>query len=228
MLALVYDVHGNLPALEAVIADAEAAGVEGWVLGGDYALFGGWPAETVERLRSLERASWIRGNGERWTADPDAAPENPVVPGAIVAARAALGEATVDDLASLPFSLPLEGTLVCHGSPLSDVRSFAPEDGGEDEELLDGTEARRVVFGHTHLPFARRSSEGVELVNPGSVGMPFDGDPRAAYALLAGDGGIEHRRVEYDHRAAADRVRGIGEDWSEVVARRIERATMNV
>jgi diadenosine tetraphosphatase ApaH/serine/threonine PP2A family protein phosphatase len=228
VLALVYDVHGNLPALEAVIADAEAAGVEGWVLGGDYALFGGWPAETVERLRSLERASWIRGNGERWTADPDAAPENPVVPGAIVAARAALGEATVDDLASLPFSLPLEGTLVCHGSPLSDVRSFDPGDGGEDQELLDGTEARRVVFGHTHLPFARRSSEGVELVNPGSVGMPFDGDPRAAYALLAGDGRIEHRRVEYDHRAAADRVRGIGEVWSEVVARRIERATMDV
>ena len=89
MLALVYDVHGNLPALEAVIADAEAAGVEGWVLGGDYALFGGWPAETVERLRALERASWIRGNGERWTADPGAAPDNPVVPGAIIAARAA-------------------------------------------------------------------------------------------------------------------------------------------
>jgi diadenosine tetraphosphatase ApaH/serine/threonine PP2A family protein phosphatase len=228
VLALLYDVHGNLPALEAVIADAEAAGVEGWVLGGDYALFGGWPAETVERLRSLERASWIRGNGERWTADPDAAPENPVVPGAIVAARAALGDAMVDDLASLPFSLPLEGTLVCHGSPLSDVRSFRPEDGGEDEELLDGTDAPRVVFGHTHLPFARRSGGGVELVNPGSVGMPFDGDPRAAYAVLADDGRIEHRRVEYDHGAAAERVRGIGEEWSEVVARRIERATMDV
>lgn len=228
MLALVYDVHGNLPALEAVIADAEAAGVEGWVLGGDYALFGGWPAETVERLRALERASWIRGNGERWTADPDAAPENPVVPGAIVAARAALGEATVGDLASLPFSLPLEGTLVCHGSPLSDVESFLPDPGDDDERLLDGTEAPRVVFGHTHLPFARSGPGGVELVNPGSVGMPFDGDPRAAYAVLSGDGRIEHRRVEYDHRAAAERVRSIGEDWSEVVARRIERATMDV
>ena len=228
MLALLYDVHGNLPALDAVIADAEAAGVEGWVLGGDYALFGGWPAETVQRLRALERASWIRGNGERWTADPDAAPDNPVVPGAIVAARAALGDATVDDLASLPFSLPLDGTLVCHGSPLSDVRSFAPEDGGEDEELLDGTDAPRVVFGHTHLPFARRSSGGVVLVNPGSVGMPFDGDPRAAYAVLADDGRIEHRRVEYEHQAAADRVRGIGEEWSEVVARRIERAAIDV
>ena len=228
MLAVLYDVHGNLPALEAVISDAEAAGADGWILGGDYALFGGWPAETVERLRGLERASWIRGNGERWTADPDAAPDNPVVPGAIAASRAALGEATVGDLASLPFSLPCEGILVCHGSPLSDVDSFDPEDGERDEELLDGVEARRVLFGHTHLPFARTSAGGVELVNPGSVGMPFDGDPRAAYALLDGDGRLSHRRVEYDHRASAERVRGIGGDWSEVVARRIEQSRMDV
>ncbi len=58
MLALLYDVHGNLPALEATIADAEAAGARGWILGGDYALFGGWPAETVARLRQLEPATW--------------------------------------------------------------------------------------------------------------------------------------------------------------------------
>ena len=230
MLALLYDVHGNLPALEAVIADAEAAGAGGWILGGDYALFGGWPAATVARLRELERASWIRGNGERWTADPDAAPENPVVPGAIAAAREALGPDVVADLASLPFSCPHEGMLVCHGSPLSDVRSFAPEveDEDEDAELLDGTDAPRVIFGHTHLPFARTTASGIELVNPGSVGMPFDGDPRAAYALLAGDGRIEHRRVEYDHRASAERVRGLGGEWAEVVARRIEQAAMDV
>jgi diadenosine tetraphosphatase ApaH/serine/threonine PP2A family protein phosphatase len=228
VLALVYDVHGNLPALEAVIADAEAAGAEGWILGGDYALFGGWPAETVERLRALDRATWIRGNGERWTADPDAAPDNPVVPGAIVTARAALGEETVADLASLPFSLPIEGALVCHGSPASDVDSFLPEPGDADEDLLAGADAPRVIFGHTHLPFARTGPRGIELVNPGSVGMPFDGDPRAAYALLDDDGRIAHRRVEYDHAASAERVRAIGEEWSEVVARRIEQARMDV
>ena len=227
MLALLYDVHGNLPALEAVIADAEAAGADAWVLGGDYALFGGWPAETVERLRGLERASWIRGNGERWTADPDSAPDNPTVPGAIAAARRALGEATVADLASLPFSCPHDGTLICHGSPLSDVRSFEPKASDADAELLDGTRARRVVFGHTHLPFARTAGE-IELVNPGSVGMPFDGDPRAAYALLHEDGRIEHRRVGYDHAASAARVRGSGEGWTEVVARRIEQARMDI
>jgi putative phosphoesterase len=228
VLAVLYDVHGNLPALESVIADAEAAGADGWILGGDYALFGGWPAETVERLRALERARWIRGNGERWTADPGAAPDNPVVPGAVAAAREALGDATVNDLASLPFSLPHEGILVCHGSPLSDVDSFAPEDGDRDEELLDEADARRVLFGHTHVPFARTSAGGVELVNPGSVGMPFDGDPRAAYALLDDDGRLSHRRVEYDHLASAERVRAIGEAWSDVVARRLELSRMDV
>jgi diadenosine tetraphosphatase ApaH/serine/threonine PP2A family protein phosphatase len=230
VLGLLYDVHGNLPALEAVLDDATGAGADRWLLGGDYALFGGWPSETVERLRDLERASWIRGNGERWTADPDAAPDNEVVPGAIAAARAALGPEVVDDLASLPFACQLEGALACHGSPESDVRSFLPEpDDDDEEELLAGVGAPRVIFGHTHLPFARVSAvRGIELVNPGSIGMPFDGDPRAAYALLHDDGRIEHRRVAYDHRASADRVRSIGEGWSRVVGDRIERATMKV
>ncbi len=229
MQALLYDVHGNLQALDAVLADARAQGVERWVLGGDYALFGGWPAETVERLRELAPAVWIRGNGERWTADPDAAPDNPVVPAAIEAAREALGPDLVDDLASLPFSCTVDEALVCHGSPLSDVRSFAPEPADDEEELLDGTTAPRVVFGHTHLPFARRSAVAdLELVNPGSVGLPFDGDTRAAYAIVHGDGSIEHRRVEYDHAAGAARLRAFGAEWSDVVALRIERATMDV
>jgi diadenosine tetraphosphatase ApaH/serine/threonine PP2A family protein phosphatase len=229
VLGLLYDVHGNLPALEAVLEDAAGAGADRWLLGGDYALFGGWPAETVARLRELEPAAWIRGNGERWTADPDAAPDNPVVPGAVAAARAALGADVVEDLASLPFSCLLEGSLAVHGSPVSDVRSFLPSPADDEEELLAGVELPRLIFGHTHLPFARVSQvHGIELVNPGSVGMPFDGDPRAAYALLHDDGRIEHRRVGYDHLASAERVRSLGEGWSEVVAARIARATMDV
>jgi diadenosine tetraphosphatase ApaH/serine/threonine PP2A family protein phosphatase len=227
--ALLYDVHGNLPALDAVLADARAAGVDRWVLGGDYALFGGWPRETVERLRELSPAVWIRGNGERWTADPASAPENPVVPGAVAAAREALGDDLVDDLASLPFSCTVGSTLVCHGSPLSDVRSFMPEPTEDERELLDGAGAPRVLFGHTHLPFARRSAVAdVELVNPGSVGLPFDGDTRAAYAIARDDGSIEHRRVAYDHGSSSAKLRDFGAAWADVVARRIERATMDV
>jgi diadenosine tetraphosphatase ApaH/serine/threonine PP2A family protein phosphatase len=223
MQALVYDVHGNLPALEAVLHDAGE--VDRFVLGGDYALFGGWPLETIERLRELP-AVWIRGNGERWTADPGDAPENPIVPPAIAAARHALGEQLVVDLASLPFSAAEGDTLICHGSPRSDVRSFLPEPAADEAALLDGVTAKRLIFGHTHLPFRR--ANGVELINPGSVGMPFDGDTRAAYALVHDDGTVEHRRVAYDHQASAAKVRALGGDWAETVARRIELARADV
>lgn len=223
-LGLLYDVHGNLPALDAVLADA--GDVDSWVLGGDYALFGAWPAETVERLRALD-AQWIRGNGERWTgADASDAPEP--VHGAIERCRELLGDERVRELAALPESLPSDdGTLYCHGSPVSDVLSFMPEPGPGEEELLGTVDSGRVVFGHTHLPFARTGPLGIELVNPGSVGMPFDGDPRAAYAVVHDDGSVEHRRVEYDHQASADAIRERIGPAGEQAARRVERASFD-
>lgn len=227
MLALLYDIHGNLPALDAVLADAREQGAQRFLLGGDYALFGGWPAETVTRLRTLE-APWIRGNGERWTASADEAPGDPVVQGAIADCAAALGTAPVAELAALPEMLVHGRERFCHGSPVSDVRSFLPEPGEDEAELLEGVSDPRLVFGHTHLPFRRISAHaGIELVNPGSVGMPFDGDARAAYALLADDGDLEHRRVGYDHRGSAAAVRERGGGWSETIARRIEQARID-
>ncbi|HEX8742474.1 MAG TPA: metallophosphoesterase family protein [Thermoleophilaceae bacterium] len=227
MLAVLYDVHGNLPALEAVIDDASAAGAKRFVLGGDYALFGPWPAETVARLRSLD-ARWIRGNGERWTADPEAAPDDELVQGAIRAARAELGEGAVAELGALPETLALGDVRFVHGSPPSDVRSFLPEPAGDEEELLAGVAEERLVFGHTHLQFRRRSTGGIELINPGSVGMPFDGDPRAGYALIGDDGDVEPRRVVYDRVASAKAVRERFPQFGETVARRIERAAFDV
>jgi diadenosine tetraphosphatase ApaH/serine/threonine PP2A family protein phosphatase len=227
MRALLYDVHGNLGALRAVVGDARGQSATEFVLGGDYALFGPYPDETVAALRELEAAAWIRGNGERWTAAPDEAPDDDVVQGAIAACRKALGEATVAELAALDEQLVRDDVRYCHGSPVSDVRSFFPEPAEDEEELLGGATERWVVFGHTHLPFWREGPGGVELVNPGSVGMPFDGDPRAAYALVHEDGRVEHRRVEYDHAASAAAVRErFDGDWTETVARRIQRAEL--
>jgi predicted phosphodiesterase len=223
MRAVLYDIHGNVLALEAVLADAAAAGAERFVLGGDYALFGPAPAETVDRLRSLD-ARWVRGNGERWTASPAEAPEDPVVQGAIQASRELLGEAAVAELAALPVELTIGETRFVHGSPVSDVRSFLPEPAGDESELLAGVATDRLVFGHTHLQFCRHAAGAVELVNPGSVGMPFDGDRRAAYALLGDDGDIELRRVAYDHAASAAAVRERFPEFGETIARRIERA----
>jgi diadenosine tetraphosphatase ApaH/serine/threonine PP2A family protein phosphatase len=223
-LALLYDIHGNLPALRSVLEDARGAGADGFVLGGDYALFGAWPEETVAELRTLRDASWIRGNGERWTERPADAPDNEVVQGAIGACREALGAELVEELAALPEQLVLGGTRFCHASPISDVRSFMPEPTDDEQELLGAVAERRLVFGHTHLPFRRVAvRRDIELVNPGSVGMPFDGDPRAAYALLDPGGRFEHRRVAYDHEASAAAVRERfgGAAWTDTVARRI-------
>jgi diadenosine tetraphosphatase ApaH/serine/threonine PP2A family protein phosphatase len=227
--ALLYDVHGNLPALEAVLADARAdpeGAPSSFLLGGDYALFGPWPVETVAALRALPDATWIRGNGERWTAAPSEAPDNEVVQGAIAACREALGADLVAELSELQEQTVINAIRFCHGSPISDVRSFMPEPTDDEQELLDAITERRLVFGHTHLPFRRVSDGGVELINPGSVGMPFDGDPRAAYALLREDGSVTHKRVGYDHEASAAAVRERFADavWTHTVARRIATA----
>lgn len=224
MLGLIYDVHGNLEALEAVLADAGEAGIGRFLLGGDYALFGPQPLATVERLRSLD-ARWIRGNVDRWTAHPHEAADEPVLSGAIVDCHAELGDRIVADLGELPEWLSDEGRVrFTHASPLSDVRSFAPEPGAEDEELLAGHREPLQVFGHTHVPFERTGPDGVRLVNPGSVGMPLDGDRRASWAVLHDDGRIEHRRVAYDWERVAADLQAIGAPWADRSARRIELA----
>jgi predicted phosphodiesterase len=225
VIACLYDVHGNLPALDGVLADARAQGVEEYLLGGDYCLFGGWPAETRARLRGLERATWIRGNVDRWLSDAPDAP-NDEVHGAIADCRAALGERAVAELHALPERARLaDGSLAVHASPVSVLRYFFPEPAPDEAELLDGVSAPRLIFGHTHLAF-RRTVGGMELLNPGSVGMPLDGDHRASYALLHPDGRAEHRRVAYDHAASAQRLREAfgGSPWSATIAGRIERA----
>ena len=227
MIALLYDVHGNLPALEAVIADARDRGATGWLVGGDVALFGPYPAETVGRLRELTGAEWIRGNTDRWTASPADAPDTEVVQGAIAAARSVLGDAVVGELGALPESAELSpGERAWHASPVSDVRSFFPEPAPDEAELLDGVTDRRLIFGHTHLPFERFAGE-IELVNPGSVGMPLDGDHRASYGLRHHDGTIELRRVEYDRDAA---IAGLRERydgaWTAAPLHRLTHARM--
>jgi diadenosine tetraphosphatase ApaH/serine/threonine PP2A family protein phosphatase len=219
VLGLLYDVHANLPALEAVLDDCPA---ERFVLGGDYAEFGAWPRETVERLRGLD-AEWIRGNVDRWLVDRSDAPDE-LAP-LLDKAREALGEELSDWLAGLPESFTEGGVLYCHAAPGSDMAAVPAQPSDEDAELFLGVEAERVVFGHTHIQFQRPGPGGIDLVNPGSVGMPLDGDHRAAYALADDDGSVELCRVEYDWRASAKAVR---EQVGELPAKRIEQARFDV
>ncbi|MGZ4276778.1 MAG: metallophosphoesterase family protein [Solirubrobacteraceae bacterium] len=225
MLALLFDIHGNLPALDAVLGDARAQGADRWLLGGDYAVFGGWPGETVARLRELEGATWIRGNVDRWAAT--GAPDGEPARSGVQAVRDLIDTMTIDWLGELPMSAALgDGTTAWHASPKNDLESFTPEPSDGDDELLAGSTDRRIVFGHFHVAFERTGPGGVELVAPGSVGIPLDGDHRAAYALLHDDGRVERRRVAYDWQASAARVRELagGAPWGDVIAGRIERA----
>ena len=230
MLALLYDIHGNLPALEAVLDDARGRGATRWLLGGDMAPFGPWPAETVGRLRELDHATWIRGNTERWLVDRSDLPDDQPMAAAVAACREALGDALADELGALPERAALgDQTVAWHGSPVSDMRSFMPEPTDDEGELLAGVSDRRLTFGHTHLQFhrsARADGGEVDLLNPGSVGIPFDGDHRAAYALIDDDGEVTLRRVGYDHAASAQALRErFGDaEWVGIVRARIERA----
>jgi len=221
--AILYDVHGNLPALEAVLGDARAAGASQFVLGGDYALFGPYPGEAVAALRELPDTAWIRGNVDRWCAHPEQAGDDELIGDAIAACRGALGAAVVGELDRLPEGVSLGETQFFHASPISDVRSFFPEPADDEDELLGGLDSvPRVVFGHTHLQFRRVRPDGIELINPGSVGLPFDGDHRAAYALMRDDGSLELRRVAYDHEAsAAAMLERFG--WSAWTRRTVDR-----
>ena len=225
MLALLFDIHGNLPALDAVLDDARGQGADRWLLGGDYAVFGGWPAETVARLRELHDATWIRGNVDRWAAG--GAPDDEPARSGVQAARDLIDTQTIDWLGELPASAELgDGPVAWHASPKNDLESFTDKPGDGDADLLDVSTAARLVFGHFHLSFERPGPGGVQLVGPGSVGIPLDGDHRAAYALLHDDGAIERRRAEYDWAASAARVRAVaaGAPWGDIVAGRIERA----
>ena len=221
MLALLYDIHGNLDALDAVLSEAEREGVDEWLLGGDYCAFGPWPVETLARLRELPNATWLRGNGERWLVDPPMdlpAEQSEFVFAALASTIARLPAEDIDELIGLPTLADREDAFYCHASPLSDVDSFPPEPDEGDERLLAGVKERQVVFGHSHLQFRRSGPHETELVNPGSVGMPIDGDNRAAWALRR-TGELAFRRTAYDVTRAVEQMREF--DWGERVANRL-------
>lgn len=217
MLAVLYDIHGNTGALDAVLAEAESAGADRYLLGGDYGTPSPAPQETLNRLRELPNATWIRGNGERWLREPSDIPEvrevyEQLVPGTV-------SDEEIERLYGLPEQVELDGILYVHGSPLSDVDSFAPTPQDGEERLLAGVHDRTIVFGHSHQQFRRPGSAGTDLVNPGSVGMPLDGDVRAAWAMWDGD--FEFRRTEYDFERAAAAYRALGGEFAEFAANRI-------
>jgi predicted phosphodiesterase len=223
VLGILYDIHGNIPALERVLAEADGLDIDRWLLGGDYGTPSPWPEETLARLKELPNATWIRGNGERWLREPPL--DRPEVMEVYDVFHGSYDDELVDWLYGLPVQAELDGHLYVHGSPLSDVESFPPQpsEDVDDEKLLAGVHDRAVVFGHSHQQFRRPGSNGTDLINPGSVGMPLDGDVRAAWATWDDD--FEFHRTEYDVARAAAAYRAMGGQFGEFAGRRIERGS---
>ena len=217
MLGLLYDIHGNLPALDAVLADAAA--IDRWLLGGDFGVASPWPNETLARLRELPDAVWVRGNGERWLFEP---PEIPEVEEVYARFRADLPLDEQRWLYELPTHVELDGVLYVHGSPLADDASFDAEPCEDDERLLAGVRDRVIVFGHSHLQFQRPGPDGTQLVNPGSVGSPRHGEPNAAWGVRTTGGEFELRRTDYDTERTAAAFRALDSEFGEFSAHRIE------
>lgn len=198
-VAALYDVHGNLPALEAVLADVpEQATI---VAGGDVAV-GPLPSETLERLRSLGgRVRWIRGNADRELMPGEQGLASAEV---IDWVRDRLSEEQIAFLHGLPerVELDVDGVgrvLFCHATPQNDTDIFL--EGTPEERVAPsfaGVEADLVVCGHTHMQFSRDIA-GLTVVNAGSVGMPFEDEPGAYWALLGP--GVERRRTTFDESA---------------------------
>ncbi|MGB0871613.1 MAG: metallophosphoesterase family protein [Solirubrobacterales bacterium] len=229
VLAIAYDIHGNDHALAAVIEDATSAGATNWLLGGDYCLIGAQPAAVLDRLETLPAGTiWLRGNTERWVADPTSI-DIPVeaIRDAALFVRDAIGAEAVAELAALPdvlVDVPHPGaqmTVFCHASPGSDMIGFTDLPAETDGDAAESSfEANTIVCGHTHIQFVREVGV-IEVVNPGSVGLPFDGDQRAAYALLDADGSFSLRRVEYDVEAAIAAYGDHSGEWIDIAKRRL-------
>lgn len=206
LVAVLSDIHGNLPALRAVLSDLEDEGVRSVVVAGD-TISGPWPVEVFDAVAALDARN-VRGNADRevlerstrygplatWCADR-------------------LGAERLEVAASWPltFELDVDGlgrVLVCHSTPTSDEPIYTritPE--GELVELLGPVEADVFVSGHTHVQYDRTLTSGLRVVNPGSVGMPYEGQPGAFWALLGPS--VELRRTDYDVAATVESVRAL-------------------
>jgi predicted phosphodiesterase len=229
---VISDIHANLEALETVVSDASAEGYDRTLVLGDLVGYGADPNEVIERIQSLSPVAIIRGNHDKAASGiDDAASFNPAARHAARWTYDALSPEHRTYLQTLPAGPVVidERIEICHGSP-SD----------EDEYIFDGPDAWRALeltratlcfFGHTHIAVAfLRSGQIFEaivpengetrvqaqngrrlLVNPGSVGQPRDGDPRAGYAVYDSDAGvIVMRRVEYPVARAQEKILAAG------------------
>jgi predicted phosphodiesterase len=221
------DVHGNVVALEAVLAEIQRmAAPDALFVAGDLVQQGPRPAETLALLRSLDGARFVMGNTDQYLIDDSHDEED------VSFTRRHLSEDDIAFVRGLPFEQRLEVApghelLVVHANPRDLEGPIKPD---SPDALIrpwfEGVTAEVVAFGHYHVPFVRQF-ERWTLVDVASVGLPRDGDQRAAYAVLTWERGawqIEHRRVTFDIESVARDYAAVGFPDAERVAQRLLKA----
>ncbi len=187
-VATLYDLHGNLRALEAVLEEIPPEATI--VVGGDVCAGGIHPSEALERLRELgERVLWLRGNADRELTPG----EKGIAPAEVIeATRAALTAEQIAFLHGLPLTVQIGDILFCHATPRNDLDIFTERTPEERIENFFAVDADIVVCGHTHTQF-ERTVAGRRVINSGSVGMPYEDAPGAYWTL-----DLIHRHTHYD------------------------------
>jgi predicted phosphodiesterase len=204
LIGLVADVHGNWPALRAVLGEMDAAGCRTVVSLGDVA---GYYPQVDECARELERRSVVNvlGNHDRYLLSGEDCPRSRSATACLRYQRRVATPACRAYLARSKPLVRLHGIAMVHGGWTDPLDEYLVDVG---EDHFEGLPGRLFASGHTHVPVVRRWGERT-YVNPGSVGQPRDGDPRAAYALVEGER-VELRRVAYDVDAVAAASRAAG------------------
>ena len=221
-IAVLSDIHGNLPALEAAMREVEREEPDLVMFCGDVAS-GPMPAETIDALRRIPNARFVRGNADRGLIDEFDGTAAAPMPGPFAGWCAKqLDREQRDFLDSFEATVTIEGVdglgrvLFCHASPRNDTDIFTTETPDDRVQMLmAGVEADLVVCGHTHMQFDRMV-DGLRIVNPGSVGMTY-GEPGAYWAMLGPD--VSMRKTEYDREAAAARMRAKDSEDAATFAR---------
>jgi putative phosphoesterase len=217
-IAAIYDVHGNARALEAVLAEIEELGADWIVVGGDLAS-GPMPGETLDRLMALgRRTRFIRGNSDReivayYDRHPGPGHDEDPFTSVLTWTAERITRSQRDFLANLPEQAVVETeglgeVLFCHGSPRSDeeiITSATPED--RLRVMVHEVAQDVIVCGHTHMQFERQV-DGRRVINAGSVGMPYEGEPGAYWLLLGPTASF--RRTPYDVQRATREILASG------------------
>lgn len=223
-IAVISDIHGNIDALEAVMADIENEECKKVFVLGDYAMAGPDPAQTVEWFIKKQFDTdykMIQGNTDLMIADYNEDLYQTLKSKAPIMAEALKNDVTIltpaqkDFLKNLPIQLEIEEEgvkfLLVHGSPRKNNEDILPDTPLEEvEKMLENVEADVVLCGHTHLPCGFQTSTKKTVVNVGSVGRPFTSEPKSCYLKITVSNGkcmFEHRFIDYDREKASTKLR---------------------